>query len=131
MESEVRYRRDGVRDGEMTVTRRGFIKRALTAAALVLVPSLPRLPKTAQEGRKVGHVVALPLHTSKIRNRALSDLEILEQFEIAQSQEVASRMAEQLDARMIAMLGTTGIVRFPGLMSMWDMPGLPGEVREQ
>ena len=28
----------------MTVTRRGFIKRALTAAALALVPSLPGLP---------------------------------------------------------------------------------------
>ncbi len=29
----------------MRVTRRGFIKRVLTAAALVLVPSLPRLPQ--------------------------------------------------------------------------------------
>ena len=115
----------------MTVTRRGFRKRALTAAALALVPSLPGLPKAAREGQKVGRVVALPLHTTEIWNRASSDLEILEQYDIAQSQEVASRMAKQLDARMIAMLGTTGIVRFPGLMSMWDMPGLPGEVHEE
>ena len=28
----------------MGITRRGFIKRALTAAALVLVPSLPKMP---------------------------------------------------------------------------------------
>ncbi len=106
----------------MTVTRRGFIKRALTAAALSLVPSLPGLPRAARKGRKLGRVAALPLHTTEIWNRALSDLEILEQYDIAQSQEVASRMAKQFDARMMAMLGTTGVVRFPGLMSMWDMP---------
>ncbi len=106
----------------MGVTRRELFKGALTAAALALMPSLPGLPKVAQEGRKVARAVPLPLHTTEIWKRASSDLEVLEQYDIAQSQEVASRMAEQLDARMMAMLGTTGAVSFPGLSSMWDIP---------
>ena len=103
----------------MTITRRGFIKRALAAGALALVPSLPRLPKVAQEERKAGQVVALPLHTSKIWNRALSDLEILEQYDIALESQVASAQARTIDAKIMAMLDQTEckdefVVRFEG-----------------
>ncbi len=106
----------------MGVTRRGFIKGVLTAAALALVPSLPGLPRATREGRKVARVVPLPLHTTEIWKRASSDLEILKQYDIALESQVASRMAKQLDARMTALLGTTGAVSFPGLSSMWDIP---------
>ena len=89
----------------MTVTRRGFIKRALTAAALALVPSLPGLPKVAQEGRKVGRVIALPLHTSKTWNRAVSDLEILEQHCPGVGKAAEYRVVEYMPLRECARLG--------------------------
>jgi hypothetical protein len=44
----------------MSVTRRGLFKRALSAGVLALVPSLPGLPKVAEEECIVGRVVTGP-----------------------------------------------------------------------
>lgn len=103
----------------MGITRRDLFKGALATGALALVPSWlgKANTKTVLAAKPVAY---WPLHGVKIWNRALSDLEILEQYDIAQSQKVASRMAKQLDAKIMA--GTTGAVSFPGLSSMWDIP---------
>lgn len=117
----------------MGLTRRGFIKRALTAGALALMPSLPGLPGATQEGRWWGRVVAKPAPDPRFAeyqysgpgpamSRTLSDLAILEQHSIELSSQFGSLQAGELDARIIAMLGNTGIVSFPGLMPLWDVP---------
>ena len=117
----------------MVVTRRGLLKGALTAAALALVPFLPRLPGAIQADRWWGRVVAKPApdpHFAEYQysgpgpsmSRTLSDLAILEQHSIELSSQMAASCARRIDAEMMAMLGTTGVVRFPGLMSMWNIP---------
>ncbi len=53
----------------MGVTRRGFLKGSLTAAALALVPSLPRLPRlTSTRARAARDIWKVPFfHGSLIK----------------------------------------------------------------
>ena len=100
----------------MGITRRKLFKGAL-AAALVLVPSLPGLPKVAQEERIAGPELLFNGSHMKLDNYGISSMSVRSRmvelrgetdYELELSSQLASAQARTLDAKIMAMLDGGG-----------------------